>query len=140
MPNYKLLRNNVTGLQHVGVPVRNLPKSVAFYERLGFERVMSAEVAQSDRPAIQVGMMKLGDSIIELYQLGDDAMGSRADGHVDHIAFNVRNIDEAFRELSAVGISTLEKDPVLLPFWEKGCRYFSIRGPDGEKLEFNQIS
>jgi lactoylglutathione lyase len=26
-----------------------------------------------------------------------------------------------------------------LPFWKNGCKYFNITGPDGERLEFNQI-
>jgi lactoylglutathione lyase len=26
-----------------------------------------------------------------------------------------------------------------LAFWSKGCKYFNILGPDGERLEFNQI-
>jgi len=28
---------------------------------------------------------------------------------------------------------------VYLPFWEKGCKYFYILGPDGERLEFCEI-
>jgi len=32
-----------------------------------------------------------------------------------------------------------EEKPVFLSFWAKGCRYFNILGPDGERLEFNQI-
>ena len=86
--------------------------------------------------------MKRGNAIIELYQLSGEAwkeLTSRADGHVDHIAFNVENVDEAFREIREAGIEPIEKDPVFLNFWGKGCKYFTIRGPDGEKLEFNQI-
>ena len=28
---------------------------------------------------------------------------------------------------------------VFLPFWKNGCNYLNITGPDGERLEFNQI-
>lgn len=139
MRQHCLLEHNVTGLQHVGVPVRNLPESVSFYERLGFERVMSAEVERVDQPRVQVGMMKLGNAVIELYQLSDEEVSSRADGHVDHVALNVRDIDAAYKEITEAGIQVIEGHPVFLNFWAQGCRYFSVRGPDGEKLEFNQI-
>lgn len=139
MRRHHLLEHNVTGLQHVGVPVRDLPESVTFYERLGFERVMSAEVDRKDQPPVQVGMMKLGNAIIELYQLSEEELSSRVDGHVDHVALNVRNIDAAYKEITEAGIEVIEGRPVFLNFWRQGCRYFSVRGPDGEKLEFNQI-
>jgi lactoylglutathione lyase len=33
----------------------------------------------------------------------------------------------------------VEDEPVFLAFWKKGCRFFNIKGPDGERLEFNEI-
>jgi lactoylglutathione lyase len=38
------------------------------------------------------------------------------------------------------GLITIEEGSVFLPFCKSGCRYFYILGPDGERLEFNQIS
>ncbi|MBL7113603.1 MAG: VOC family protein [Bacteroidales bacterium] len=135
------LKGNLGGIQHLGVPVTNLESSVRFYQDLGFERIMSAEVTEGD-DAIQVAMMKHDNVIIELYQLtGEEreALKNRSDGHIDHIAFSVKDIDQAFEELTSAGFETIEDKPVFLDFWENGCRYFAIRGPDGEKLEFNQI-
>ena len=37
------------------------------------------------------------------------------------------------------GFKVIEEAPVFLPFWKNGCKYFNITGPDGERLEFNQI-
>ena len=31
-----------------------------------------------------------------------------------------------------------EDGPILLPFFDKGVRYFTIEGPNKEKIEFNQ--
>jgi catechol 2,3-dioxygenase-like lactoylglutathione lyase family enzyme len=141
MDNTSLLKGNLGGIQHLGVPVTSLETSVKFYQDLGFERIMSAEVPEGD-DAIQVAMMKHDNVIIELYQLtGEEreALKNRSDGHIDHIAFNVKDIDQAFEELKSAGFDTIEEKPVFLDFWEKGCKYFAIRGPDGEKLEFNQI-
>ncbi len=141
MDKSSLLNGNLGGIQHLGIPVTNLEISASFYQDLGFERVMSAKVPEGD-DAIQVAMMKHDNAIIELYQLTGverEALRSRSDGHIDHIAFSVNDIDKAFEELTSAGFETIEEKPVFLDFWENGCKYFSIRGPDGEKLEFNQI-
>ena len=90
----------------------------------------------------QVSMMELNGMIIEIYQLPEPEnaeIRTRKDGHIDHIAFDVDDIDAAFSELKSNQYQVLQPEPVFLPFWKNGCRYFSILGPDGEKLEFNQI-
>ena len=135
------LKGNLGGIQHLGVPVTNLDTSVRFYANLGFDRIMSAEVPE-ENDAIQVAMMKHENVIIELYQLtGEEreALKSRSDGHIDHVAFSVKDINRAFDDLTSAGFETIEEKPVFLDFWKNGCKYFAIRGPDGEKLEFNQI-
>ena len=63
----------------------------------------------------------------------------RSNGHIDHIAFDVDDIDQTYSELKQAGFNILEPEPVFLAFWYKGCKYFNITGPDGERLEFNQI-
>ena len=141
MGNEILLKNNLNGLQHLGIPVTNLDHSVSFYNKLGFNHVLSAQVPD---PAglIQVAMMKRDNVIVELYQIiGKDLeeLRSRSDGHIDHIAFDVKDIDKAFGELKVAGFEIIQDEPVSLDFWDKGCKYFAIRGPNGEKLEFNQI-
>jgi catechol 2,3-dioxygenase-like lactoylglutathione lyase family enzyme len=135
-----LLLNNLTGPQHLGIPVTNLEKSRTFYERLGFRQVMSADLPQGNE-SVKVAMMDFKGFIIELYQLtGEDLaeIRSRKDGHIDHIALDVRDIGEAFRELKAAGLTVVEKEPVYLPFWEKGIKYFNVLGPDGERIEFSE--
>ena len=37
------------------------------------------------------------------------------------------------------GYLVQEDAPVFLQFWSKGCKYFNILGPDGERIEFNEI-
>jgi len=87
-------------------------------------------------------MMRQGDITIELYQMPDNALpaiAARKDGHADHVAFDVKNIDETFFILKTSGYTIIEEAPVYLKFWDKGCRYFNIPGPDNERLEFNQV-
>lgn len=131
----------INRIQHTGIPVTDLSRSVAFYEKLGFLPVMNS-IFQYHGGTGNVTMMQQNDMVIELYQLPDSDLPeivNRGNGHIDHIAFDVTDIDEVFRELTLNGFTIMEAGPVFLPFWENGCRYFNITGPDGERLEFNQI-
>jgi lactoylglutathione lyase len=137
-----LLKSNLRGLQHIGLPVTNLERSRTFYAGLGFEEAMRTDLPGASE-AIQVAMMQHEGLTIELYQLEQEerqAVAKRTDGHLDHIALDVMDIEQACNEIRAAGLEILEENaPVFLPFWEHGVRFFTIRGPDGEKVEFNQI-
>jgi len=102
MGNDPLLLKNITGLQHIGIPVTDLSKSEAYYARLGFAKIMSAQVPQDGGEPIRVAIMKRGNVIVELYQLTGEnlkELHSRRDGPIDHIAFDVKDVEKAFREL-----------------------------------------
>ena len=136
-----LLESNFNGIQHVGVPVSDLACSRRFYERLGFVDVMGATFVHGGEVG-NVSMMKRGAVIMELYQMPErdlNEIRERKDGHIDHVTFDVCDIDKAFNELKGAGFEIVEQAPVLLDFWENGCKYFNVLGPDGERLEFNQI-
>jgi lactoylglutathione lyase len=137
-----LLKGNLRGLQHIGLPVTNLERSKAFYAGLGFVEVMRTDLPRASE-AVQVAMMHHEGLTIELYQLEQEErqeVARRSDGHLDHIALDVMDIEQAYQEIRTAGLEILEEPaPVFLPFWEKGVKFFTIRGPDGEKVEFNQI-
>lgn len=131
----------ITNIQHIGIPVTDLKKSEAFYEKLGFANVMTSSFDYNGGKG-NVAMIQSGTFIIEIYQMPEAelaAIRQRKDGHVDHIAFDVGDIDEAFENLKNADFNVIEEQPVFLPFWKNGCKYFNIKGPDGERLEFNQI-
>ena len=133
--------NQIRSLQHVGIPVTDIVVSEAFYTRLGFSKVMQKPFEMDDKTGTCI-MMKSGNIIIELYQLPEHKLQEirkRIDGHIDHIAFDVDDIEITFTALKGAQFHILEEAPVFLSFWEKGCRYFNIIGPDSERLEFNQI-
>ncbi len=137
------LKGNLRGLQHLGIPVTNLERSVQFYTTLGFTEILNSHVdVPEENDKVLVSFMEQNGVIIELYQVTRKDMAeliSRNDGHVDHIAFDVADVEKAFEELKAANFDMIEKCPVFLNFWKRGCKYFAVRGPDGEKLEFNQI-
>jgi len=131
----------INHIQHIGIPVTDLTISEAFYKKLGFENVMQSGFDFNGDKG-KVAMMQRGTMIIEIYQMPEKELAeirSRKNGHIDHIAFDVANIDQAFEELKNEGFAVIENTPVFLPFWKNGCKYFNITGPDGERLEFNQI-
>ena len=117
-----------TGLQHIGIPTNDLNRTIDFYVSLGFEVAHRA-----DNNGEQVAFLRLGDLTIETYQNGR-AVGQA--GAVDHIAINVTDVDEARRIADAMKLEVIEEGQ--LPFWTNGVKYFTILGPNREKLEFNQ--
>ncbi len=128
-------------IQHIGIPVTDLTTSENFYHRLGFQNVMSTSFEHRGGRG-SVVMMQLHAMIIELYQLPEAELAetrNRRNGHIDHVAFDVDDIDETFGLLKNNGFNVIEDYPQFLAFWKNGCKYFNITGPDGERLEFNQI-
>ena len=117
-----------TGLQHIGVPTNDIDETIRFYTALGFEVAHRA-----DNNGEKVAFMKLGDLMIETYQ-NFKAVGQA--GAVDHIAINVTDVDAARRIADEMKLEVIEEGQ--LAFWENGVRYFTILGPNREKLEFNQ--
>ena len=122
----------ITGLQHVGIPTNDLEATIAFYTSLGFEVALRTGNPKADE---QVCFLALGNLCIETYENGC-AVGKP--GAVDHIALNVTDIEGVFREAKRAGRTLLDQEVQFLPFWEKGVRFFTILGPNGEKVEFCQ--
>ena len=136
-----VLESNFNGIQHIGIPVTSMEQSKAFYVRLGFELVMSRAFAHNGDTG-QCCMMKRDHTLIELYQMPLqelEAIRRRNNGHIDHIAFAVEDVDRAYTELRGAGFTIEEEAPLCANFWKNGCRYFNVIGPCGERLEFNQI-
>ena len=117
-----------TGLQHVGIPTNNIENTIAFYTALGFDAAYRSEYNGE-----KVAFLKLGDLTIETYQNGK---ATGAAGAIDHIAINVTDVAQARRIADGMGLEVIEEG--ILPFWENGVQYFTILGPNKEKLEFNQ--
>jgi len=132
----------INRLQHVGIPVSDISVSEAFYHRLGFQHVMQSAFEIEGEKGICI-MMKNKEAIIELYQMPEkqlNEINKRKDGHIDHIAFDVDDIEKSFELVKESSFHMVEEKPVhLASFWRNGCKYFNILGPDGERLEFNQI-
>lgn len=131
----------INRLQHVGMPVTDIAISKSFYEGLGFKNVMETNFDYEEGVGT-VAMMKRAEIIVELYQMPEPELTKvklRSNGRIDHIAFDVDDIDETFALLKTNGYQIPEGEPQFLKFWKNGCKYFFIIGPDGERLEFCQV-
>ena len=106
----------------------NTSEDVTFYESLGFTNIYE----QKDF----VCFLQLGTMVIETYAAEKPAM---LNGAIDHVALNVKDIEAAWRDAQACGYETEDKEINFLPFFEKGVRFFTIIGPNREKVEFNQF-
>ena len=120
----------VTGWQHIGIPVRNIAESERFYESLGFGQAY-ATTYQGQK----VRFMRLSGMTIELYEEKETAGHP---GAIDHIAINVTDIEKVFETIRNGSYHLLDENIDYRPFWDKGVRFFTIAGPNGEKVEFNQ--
>lgn len=119
-----------TGVQHVGIPTKNMQASKAFYEKLGFQPAY-----ETVYDGVAVAFLRLGNLTMEVYESENTA---EAVGAIDHVALNVRDIEETYREICALGLNTMNDEIHELPYWEHGVRFFTIKGPNEEKIEFSQ--
>lgn len=124
------MRNNITGLQHIGIPCKNIEETAKFYEKLGFTRAF--ETVNNGQ---NVCFLKLKDLIIETYQ--EEIIGKS--GAINHFCLDVKDIDKAFSEAKDMKLSMCENRITFLPFWENGVRFFAVTGPNNERIEFCQI-
>lgn len=134
------LKEQIRGLGHIGIPAQNLEKSLEFYEGLGFECIHKKSIVRAEGP-INVGFVQAHNLIIELYEFEGAYLTEvceRKNGHIDHIAIDVLDIQTVFDALKGQNYELLDEEIQFIPFFEKGVKFFTIVGPSGEKIEFNQ--
>ena len=110
------MKEIATGLQHIGVPTGDMDATIHFYHALGFETIFETVNAEAGG---RVNFFKLGDLVIETYEVTDPA---KAPGAVDHIAINVKDIEEAFRFVNEAGLNNTNDIIHSLPFFENGVK------------------
>lgn len=124
------IKNFSTGVQHIGIPTNNMEQTLTFYQRLGFDIALQTvnESAQE-----KVAFLQLGNLVIETYENKQAAMQA---GAIDHIALDVKEIQRLFDTMRKEDFTFLHHEVHFLPFWEHGVKFFTIEGPNKEKIEF----
>lgn len=121
----------VNGIQHVGLPTGDFDGTVRFYTGLGFTVAYSTLNGGS-----RVAFLSLKNLVIETYESKEAAMRP---GAIDHIALDVNDVDAVFAILKEGNYRLLDQKVQYLPFWSHGVRFFTIEGPNSEKIEFSQM-
>jgi lactoylglutathione lyase len=117
-------------LIHTCYRVLDLDRSVAFYERLGFEELRRIPIRDE---AINVFMGLPGDGArLELtYNIGREQPYEIGTGY-GHIALTADDLDSTLERLRGEGIEP-EKPPYRVR--EGGSRICFVRDPDGYRIE-----
>jgi lactoylglutathione lyase len=131
-----MILQQITRINHVGLRVRDLDVTRAFYEKLGFEFIVGPigpePVAIMEHPS--------GININFILNASSDASDRNvlmdvAEKHTGftHIALEITDLDAVQRQLSDHGFTITET--VELP---NGPVFFFIRDPDGNVIEFHK--
>lgn len=123
----------VTGLQHIGIPTNDIEATKAFYMSIGFEIAFETFNVEANE---KVSFLKNHDVIIETFE---NHKASKIDGAIDHICLQVTDIEEVFQMIQKGSYEMVNDEIQFLPFWDNGVRFFTILGPNKEKVEFLQM-
>ena len=84
----------------------------------------------------RVCFLKMYNLVMEVYE-SEDAAGKI--GAIEHVAIDVTDIEQVYKEICDKNMNTLQDEIHFLPFWDNGVRFFTIKGPNEEKIEFSQF-
>ena len=109
------LKEQFNGIQHIGIPTNDIEATIDFYKALGFEIAFRTVNEEADE---EVAKMEAGA--------------------IDHMAIDVKDIEKVYEMINQAGLNTTNDTVHFLPFWENGVKFFTIEGPNKEKVEFSQ--
>ena len=109
-------------IEHVGVVVRDLEASRRLWEDC-FGIPLGGVEQNAERP-VRLALYPVGESMVELIagttpDSRHARMVAEGKGGLNHICFEVENIDEALAELKAKGVPLLDEVPRIV---HAGCR------------------
>ena len=104
----------VIKLDHIGIAVKNMDETLAFYrDTLGISSV-ATEVIEDQK--VKVAFLPLGDTELELLESTSPEgpvakfIEKRGEG-IQHIALRVENIEEALKELKEKDFKLIDQQP-----------------------------
>jgi len=111
---------------HVGIVVKDLQRAAHFYTRFLGCRQQSAP---TDAGTVKMLYLDCGGTTLELLQYTSTPERKQSGGVIDHIAFQVGDIEQWVRKLKEKGLSV--DGPRAIP----GGHILFFYGPDGERIE-----
>lgn len=122
----------IVGVAHIGLPTNDLKKTIEFYKSLGFEVILET---YNEKAKEKVAFLQIQNYCIESFENGQVVM---ADGAYQHVALDVRDIEEMYKKICENGYEVITDGIEQLPFWDNGVKFFMIKGPNEERIEFCQ--
>lgn len=126
------LKEQLNGIQHIGIPTNDIETTIQFYGKLGFEIALRTTNEEADE---KVAFLKLGSLVIETYE---NKVAKMETGAIDHVAIDVKDVEKVYELVNQAGLNTTQDIVHFLPFWANGVKFFTIKGPNREKIEFSQ--
>jgi methylmalonyl-CoA/ethylmalonyl-CoA epimerase len=99
-------------IDHIGIAVKNLDETVAFYRQVIGLEVSSSEVFNG----MKIAFLRIGDSELELLEdLTPDGaiarhVAKRGEG-MQHVAYRVDDIEQALQDMRTKGIELIDERP-----------------------------
>ncbi|EMS72675.1 VOC family protein [Ruminiclostridium cellobioparum] len=128
-------------MQHIGIIVPDAGLCAKWYiEHSGFK-----EKAEFHHEGSRVKFVYSADAgilceLIQRPQGSDDAQRAQlTGGWIDHIAYEVEDIEKEFETAKAEKLDIIEGIVEIPGFWEAGFQYFLVRSPGGEKVEYCKV-
>jgi lactoylglutathione lyase len=116
-------------MEHVGIMVKNMDESLAFYQNiLGLELRNREWLNES----IELAFLFFPEQPSVEIELVNGAPAEN-EGIVSHVAFTVENIEAELVRLKEAGVTLIDEAPLTVLNGSVKIAFFY--GPDGEKLE-----
>lgn len=104
----------VEKVDHIGIAVKNLEKTLKFYEEMLGLKCEGTEVVEEQK--VKVAFLPIGDTEVELLESTEPNspiakyIEKRGEG-IQHIAYRVDNIEKAIEEMKGKGIRMIDEKP-----------------------------
>ena len=127
-------------INHVGIVVRDMEKSLPFWNKILGLSATAVERVPSYK--VDIAFLRAGESEIELLEphAGNTPMeklNRENGGGLDHLCLEVENLEEVLLELKEVGVTLINETPVLLP--GRKLAFVHPSSADGVMLELYEL-
>ena len=104
----------ITHIEHIGIAVRSLEESIAYYEGVLGLKCYAVEEVKEQR--VKTAFFMVGQTKIELLESTDPEgpvgkfLEKKGEG-VHHVAYATKNLEESLVEMEEKGVALIDKKP-----------------------------
>ncbi|WP_019912840.1 VOC family protein [Paenibacillus sp. HW567] len=121
----------VSKVEHIGIKVDKLERSLSFYQEV--IGLTLQDIVGQPGDGLRLAFLSFpGQTSVEIELIEKVFEGLPQEGRVSHVAFTVKDIEDEHRRIAGLALPGLTAISTL----GNGSRFFFFDGPDGEKLEF----